>query len=53
MIMPDGDLYEISSKTIHQPKKTLKRGWRWFFRCSCYYKIRKQVQVYTDINGGW
>lgn len=58
MLMPDGEIYEFTSKTIHRPTAATKRGWRWFFRCSCHYappenKIRHQVQVYTDINGGW
>lgn len=57
-LIPDGVLCKFTSKTIHRPTAAKKRGWRWFFRCSCNYapphnKIRHQVQVYTEINAGW
>ena len=58
MLLKDGELLMFTSSTLHRAMPATRRGWRWFFRCSEYHskpqnKIRKQVQVYTDISGGW
>jgi hypothetical protein len=54
----DGEMVRFTSSTLHRATAATRRGWRWFIRCSEYEfppqnKIRKQVQVYTDIQGGW
>lgn len=55
---PDGALIHFTSSTLHRATPARMRGWRYFFRCSAHYEkpvgqIRKQVQVYSDIEGGW
>lgn len=54
----DGDLIEFNQETLHRAQAAKTRGWRWWFRASCYYKppkndIRKQVQVYAPEGLGW
>lgn len=56
--MRDCEVFEIKRDTLHRGTAAKVRQWRWFFRLSFYHmpvanKIRKQVQVYTDISQGW
>ena len=51
-----GLIIRFDQKTIHRASPSLSKGWRLFFRLSLSHKpprneIRKQVQVYTTING--
>jgi len=53
-----GEIIQFSRSTLHNCPPVTVRGWRYFFRLSFYHmpvmnKIRKQVQIYTDINKGW
>ena len=54
----EGDIIEFDQRTLHTAQPCKVPGWRLFFRLSLYHKppenkIRKQVQVYTDIGAGW
>ena len=54
----EGVLTEFSGQTLHTATKSMKRGWRYFFRGSFMdeapkNRIRRQVQVYTDSSVGW
>ena len=56
--LSDGQVARFTSNTLHRATVAKRSGWRFFFRCSANYfpaqdKIRKQVQVYTDISKGW
>lgn len=57
--VPDGNVMRFSQPTIHRATPATEKGWRFFFRASepngkkPLNEIRKQVQVYTDINNGW
>lgn len=53
-----GQIVLFDQNTIHRASPTKQGGWRLFFRLSYTHRkpineIRKQVQVYTPINGGW
>ena len=53
-----GEIIRFTRSTLHNCPPTTVRGWRFFFRLSFYHmpvmnKIRKQVQIYTDISKGW
>lgn len=54
----DGQLMRFNSMTLHRASPAEARGWRYWFRASQYHtppknQIRKQVQVYTTLHGGW
>jgi len=54
----NGDIVEFTRSTLHNCPAANVRQWRYFFRLSFYHtpamnEIRKQVNVYTDINQGW
>lgn len=54
----DGQLIKFLQPTIHSASACHQKGWRWWFRLSCYHSppqnsIRKQVQVYYTEGGGW
>lgn len=54
----EGDIIEFDQQTLHCALPCVNPGWRFFLRLSFYHsppinKIRKQVQVYTNIENGW
>ena len=54
-----GDIVKFDSLTFHRGKPATGSGWRFFIRATtntpqkAYNKIRRQVNVYQDINSGW
>jgi hypothetical protein len=61
-VVPDGELVEFSSWTLHRPTPTRVRGWRLFFRLSMHHRpplgdgglVSKQEMVYVvDESLGW
>lgn len=56
MFVPEGKVVQFGQQDIHRASKCVEYGWRFFFRCSITHrqpvnKIRRQVQVYTTVNG--
>ncbi len=55
---PEGTLVEFSQPSLHRATAASAQGWRWWLRCSQYYRppinqMRNQVQVYATPGGGW
>lgn len=53
-----GSIVMFDRHSLHRGTAAKGKGWRYFFRMSFTDRdvkptIRKQVQVYTDINAGW
>lgn len=53
-----GEVIVFDQNSIHRASPTVNPGWRYFFRLSLVdfepaNEIRKQVQVYSPMNGGW
>lgn len=54
----NGEMVKFQRSSLHRGVPAMVRQWKYFFRLSFYHmpamnEIRKQVQVYTDVNGGW
>ncbi len=58
LLAKEGSIYAMGSDCLHRGTAAKRAGWRYFFRLSFMKstpanEIRTQVNVYTDINGGW
>lgn len=57
-VLKSGQIAQFTRDRLHRGTPATERCWRYFFRLSFYHmpamnEFRKQVQVYTDVNGGW
>lgn len=57
-LISPGEIVQFNNQAIHRASPTKSPGWRFFIRASFTYRkpvneLRKQVQIYTPINGGW
>lgn len=54
----EGEIIKFNQATLHCARPAKKRGWRFFIRMSEYHmpprnEIRRQVQVYSQVEQGW